>query len=113
MSFDPSEPLEDGDLDLELESFNGKTMSVRRARFGGKLRFNNKDGTQKLLVMSPAPTPPFVISDGQPPVSWFEVPAGQKKVVKISTTYAVNARFAYTTLIEGSAAEDPIVIVDH
>ncbi len=112
MPFDPSEPLEDGDLDLELDTLNGKTMSVRRMKRGGKLRFNNKAGTRKLLIMSPATPPPFVVNVGQPPVSWFEVPAGGKVVVTISLTYDLNSQFTYTALIDGSGAEDPIVIID-
>lgn len=109
---DPPESLLDGDLDIELEVYQGKTMSVRRVRHGGKMRFNNKDGAKKLLIMSSAGDPPFVLSEGSTPVSWFEVPAGGQRFVWISSLYLPNSRFTYTAIIDGSSAEDPIVIVD-
>lgn len=109
---DPPESLLDGDLDIEVEVHEGKTMSVRHVKHGGKLRFNNKDGVKKLLVLSSATNPPFVLSEGSDPVSWFEVTAGGQKFVWISPRYLADSRFTYTALIDGSRAEDPIVIVD-
>jgi hypothetical protein len=106
------ESLADGDLDIEVEAVNGKTMSVRHVKHGGKLRFNNKDRAKKLLIMSPAENPPFVTKESSDPVSWFEVPPGKPKVVTISPYYEPESRFPYTALIDGSAAEDPIVIID-
>lgn len=109
---DPTESLLDGDLDIEHRVYNGKTMSVRHVKRGGKLRFNNKDGERKLLIMSPAGNPPFVLSEGSTPVSWFEVRPEETKFVWISPLYGDDSWFTYTAIIDGSTAEDPVVIVD-
>ena len=107
-----SEPLVDGDLEVELASYNGKTMSVRRIKFGGKLRFNNKKNPKKLLIMSPAADPPFVLAPGATAVSWFEVGPKDTRDVHVSDVYQPVTQFTYTAVIDGSGAEDPIVIID-
>jgi hypothetical protein len=106
------ESLADGDLDVEVESFHGKTMTVRHVKHGGKLRYSNKDGAKKLLIMSPAADPPFITEESPDPVSWFEVLPGRFRFVRISTAYAPESRFTYTAIIDGASAEDPIVVID-
>jgi hypothetical protein len=110
----PSGPGEQGPIDLtvELAVEMGQTKSVHRLRNGGKLKFKNSSQSAMLTITSPAPEPPFVLAGCTAGVSSFTVDPGSSRTVMISQAYDEGDSFSYAAQIEGSEAEDPIVIIE-
>ena len=110
----PSDPGEHGHVDLEVELAVelGQTKSVHRIRRGGAFRFRNGSETATLVIASPATEPPFVLEGCATAVSTFDVAPESSRTVTISEAYDDGASFSYTAQIEGSLAEDPIVIIE-
>jgi len=109
---DPSEPLLIPDLSIEVEDYGGKTMTVHRIKQNGKIKFTNRNLVQPLTISSPAADSPFVPEGCSNAVSSFVVPANDKMTVTIAPTYVLGMKFTYSAQINGTSAEDPIVIVD-
>lgn len=106
------EAINPEDLLYELSVHRGMTKSVRRARQNGRLIFNNRFNDKALTIECKDSPPPFVVEGCAGPQSKFTVPARGRLAVNISPSYAVGSQFAYSAQIEGSTAEDPIVVID-
>lgn len=100
------------DLSVELAIESGQTKSVLRIRKGGAFEFRNASETEILTISSPAAEPPFVLEGCNTGVASFDVPPDSNRIVTISEAYDDGASFSYTAQIEGSQAEDPIVIIE-
>ncbi|HET8690779.1 MAG TPA: hypothetical protein VFM30_01465 [Steroidobacteraceae bacterium] len=100
------------DLSVELAVESGQTKSVLRIRKGGAFKFRNASETETLTISSPAAEPPFVLDGCSTGVSSFDVPPHGSRTVTISEAYDDGASFSYSAQIEGSMAEDPIVIIE-
>jgi hypothetical protein len=100
------------DLSVELAIESGQTKSVLRIRKGGALGFRNASETGMLTITSPAAEPPFVLDGCDSGVSSFNVDPHSSRTVTISDAYDDGASFSYSAQIEGSLAEDPIVIIE-
>ena len=110
----PSDPGEQGQVDLtvELAVELGQTKSVHRLKKGGAFKFKNSSQSATLTIASPAPEPPFVLAGCNTGVSSFNVDPHSSKTVTISEAYDEGASFSYSAQIEGSQADDPIVIIE-
>lgn len=100
------------DLSVELAVDSGQTKSVLRIRKGGAFEFRNASETETLTISSPAAEPPFVLEGCHTGVSSFDVAPQSSRTVAISEAYDEDASFSYSAQIEGSEAEDPIVIIE-
>jgi hypothetical protein len=100
------------DASVELDDYNGKTMTVHRMKRGGKMRFKNKNLRNELLINSNSSPPPFIVEGSATPRSWFTVARDTPAIVTISDAYDVGMSFTYSAQINGTTAEDPIVIID-
>jgi hypothetical protein len=106
------EPFTPDNIWIALEVHNGMTKTVHKIKQNGWLKFRNKS-PDKTLTITSANEPPFLVP-GQPgPQSGFVVQPNSHLNVQVASTYGIGDSFAYTAQIEGSTAEDPIVIVDY
>lgn len=94
---------------IDVDKRGNKTMTRHRMGYQGVLRFNNKS-SQPLVVAASTGTP-FELPDCNDPVGQFTVPGGGQVSVKIHATYTAD-EFTYSAQIDGTEAEDPIVIID-
>ena len=106
------EPLTPEDIWIALEVHNGMTKTVYKIKRHGWLKFKNKSPNKTLTITSGDNPPPFLVEGNPPAQSGFVVPAGSQVKAQVAPSYDVGDRFAYQAQIEGSAPEDPIVIVD-
>ena len=99
------------DLAVELAVHQGATKTVLRIKRHGWLKFKNKSHDKTLKITSENKPEPFLV-DGHAE-SEFVVDENSHKFVQVAPSYGIGTSFAYKAQIEGSEAEDPIVIVDH
>jgi hypothetical protein len=107
------EPLAPDNISIALEVHNGMTKTVYKIKQNGLLKFRNKSHDKTLTIMSANEPLPFLVPGQSGPQSGFVVAENSNLTVQIAPSYGVGDWFAYTAQIEGSTAEDPIVIVDH
>jgi hypothetical protein len=100
------------DVNVELAVHNGMTKTVLRIKVRGSLKFSNSSKDKSLTIASSNVPPPFVVPGCATPQSQFTVPKKDKLTVTVSEAYDLDSYFTYTAQIEGSTAEDPIVIID-
>jgi hypothetical protein len=110
----PSEPVDPdpADLSVELAVDLGQTKTVHRIRRGGTFEVRNGSPDATLTITSAAPDPPFVLSGCTSAVASFTVDPRSSTAVTISEAYVEGSSFTYAAQIEGSQAEDPIVIIE-
>ena len=94
---------------IDVDKRGTKTMTRHRMGYRGTLTFKNLSNAP--LVITASAGAPFETQDCGDPVGTFSVPAGQEMSVKIHRTYS-GEEFSYSAQIEGTEAEDPIVIID-
>lgn len=99
-------------LSFNLEVHEGMTKTAFRLKERGSLKFTNKSEDKPLQVRSDAKAPPFEVPGVSTPQSGFTVPPGSTLSVTIAAAYEVGSRFTFSSQIEGSKAEDPIVIIE-
>ena len=98
ITLEPPEVSEPTDLTIEIQSDNGKTMTVHRIKRGGTIRFHNKDKVDPLTItvtdanIKPPP-PPFIPPNHPNPVPQFDINPNTHLDVKISTIYDVGDWF--------------------
>jgi hypothetical protein len=109
---DDPEAINPEDLLLELSVHQGVTKTVHRIRWCGKLVFVNRFNDVPLEIESEDSPPPFVVPGCAAPQSRFTVAAGHNLIVSVSEAYPVRSQFTYSAKLEGTTAEDPIVVVD-
>lgn len=98
-------------LSFALEVHEGVTKNSFRIAEGGWLRITNKSPDKPLRIQT-KDRPPFTIPGLEEPQSGFTVPPGRTVNVKINAAYTDGSRFTYSSQIEGSAPDDPIVIIE-
>jgi hypothetical protein len=107
------EPLAPTNITIALEVHDGMTKTVHRIKENGELKFRNKSKQNILTITSDNKPAPFMVEGLKDPQSTFTVPADDKVTVRVASEYVFGTRFTYKAQIDGSEAEDPIVIVDH
>lgn len=94
---------------IDVDKRGTKTMTRHRMGYRGTLTFNNLSNAP--LVITASDGAPFEVQGCGDPVGTFSVPAGQETSVRIHGTYSAE-EFYYSARIEGTEAEDPIIIID-
>lgn len=94
---------------IEVDKRGNKTMTRHRMGYKGNFRINNL--SDQPLVITASQGAPFKVQGCDDPVGSFPVPAGAEVSVKIHRSYD-GGEFTYSAQIEGTEAEDPIVIID-
>ena len=110
---EPAVPLTPDNIWIALEVHDGMTKTVYKIKENGWLKFKNKSQDKTLTITSDNTPLPFLVEGEPPAVAGFVVEANSNLNVRIAPTYVEGNWFAYKAQIEGSTAEDPIVIVDH
>jgi hypothetical protein len=106
----PGSPAAAG-LDIAVVSRNGKTMTQHGMDVKGRLRFRNlSDAT--LTITCASGQEPFVVEGCADPVGNFTVPGGGARVVRIAESFKKGDSFVYSAQIDGTEAEDPVIIFD-
>lgn len=94
---------------IDVDKVGTKTMTRHRMGYLGTLRFKNWSNLP--LVITASEGNPFLLQGCGDAVNSFTVMGGQEVSVKIHSGYGGDA-FTYSARIEGTEAEDPIVIID-
>ena len=106
----PAAPLS-GDLDIEVVSRDGRTMTRHAMALSGRLRFQNLAGGT-LTVTCTSGQQPFVVEGCAEGVASFSVEGTAPKRVRIAAGFEVGDSIKYSAQIEGTTAEDPVIIFD-
>lgn len=112
---EPPDSSEPADLTIEVQAHDDKTLTVHRIKRGGIIKFHNRDRVHPLTItalVKSVDADPFIPPDNCDAVSQFRVDPNSHLNVKIANEFDLFAWFYYSAEIQGSAAEDPIVIVD-
>jgi hypothetical protein len=108
---DPAEPAATS-LSFDLEVHKGRTKTSFRIKERGTLKIKNKSLDRALRIESDDDPAPFIVEDCTNPQSGFTVNADSKMNVTIAEAYVAGMRFTFTSTIDGSIADDPIVIIE-
>lgn len=109
MTLTPEEEMLSASRHIDVDKVGTKTMTRHRMGYMGTLRFKNWSNLP--LVITASEGNPFLVQGCSDPVSSFTVTGGQEMSVKIHSSYGGDA-FTYSARIDGTEAEDPIVIID-
>jgi hypothetical protein len=102
----------EGDLDITVVNRGGRTMTQHAMALSGRLRFRNlAAGTLTVTCTSGHPAP-FLVEGCHDPVAGFTVEGTETKVVRIAAGLDLGQSIKYTAEIEGTIAEDPVIIFD-
>ena len=101
-----------GDLDITVVSRDGKTMTQHVMDPRGRLRFRNLSGGTLMITCTSGHPAPFLLEGCADAVSSFTVQGTEPKVVRIADGLHEGDSITYTAQIEGTTAEDPVVIFD-
>jgi hypothetical protein len=94
---------------IDVDRRGNKTMTRHRMGFQGTLRFKN--WSDRRLVVTASTGTPFKVAGCSEAVASFPVEAGLEMFVRIHPGY-LDEEFSYSAQIDGTEAEDPIVIID-
>lgn len=110
----PDDPIEPAAtmLSFDLEVHNGMTKKSFRIKERGTLKIKNKSHDKTLRIESDDDPPPFDVSGFSAPQSGFSVDPNSTLNVTIAAAYVHGMRFTYSSKIDGSIPEDPIVIIE-
>ena len=97
---------------FNYEVHDGKTKMSFRIKEGGTLKFKNKSLTKTLRIKSDAKLAPFDVEGSAEPRWNFDVDPKSDVDVTIDERYIAGMCFTYSSQIDGSDLEDPIVIIE-
>jgi len=101
-----------GDLDITVVSREGKTMTQHVMDPRGRLTFQNLSGGTLTIICTSGHHAPFLVEGCANPVASFTVQGTEPKVVRIANGLNEGDSIKYTAQIEGTTAEDPVIIFD-
>ncbi len=107
----PGAPIS-GDLHITVVSRGGRTMTQHAMALSGRLRFQNLAGGTLTVTCTSGHHAPFLVEGCADPVASFTVQGTEPKVVRIADGLDEGDSIKYTAQIEGTTAEDPVIIFD-
>ena len=101
-----------GDLDITVVDRGGRTMTQHAMALSGRLRFQNLSGGTLTITCTSGHPAPFLVEGCAAAVASFTVQGTEPKEVHIADGLHDGGSIKYTAQIEGTTAEDPVIIFD-